>query len=198
MSHRNARPFLRAGRAAALVLGAALATVLLSGCGEDGSTGGKSADGGDSDMVASIAEIASCDSFTSAASGFLGYPVEITGTGRVCKYFVREQVEIGNGSFWMDVMFETIQVGEEDLERIGDVVSDAGLTLEAAPVGWSYAGSAPGELHYVLASQEGTALHCKASTRPGGGSEGVTPPAIGPTALLVFCDQVRDLAVEEE
>ena len=59
MSHRNARPFLRAGRAAALVLGAALATVLLSGCGEDGSTGGKSADGGDSDMVASIAEIAS-------------------------------------------------------------------------------------------------------------------------------------------
>lgn len=196
MSHQN-HSIRRVRRTATLVLSAALVTVLLSACGGDGSTSGESTDGGDSDMVADITEIGSCDAFESAASSFLGYPVEIIGTGRVCKFFVPEQVPIGNGYFWMDVMFETLGVGEGDLERIGDLVSDTGLSLESAPVGWSYAGSAPGEFHYVVASREGTALHCKASTQPGGGSEGVTPPEIGPAALLVFCDQVRDLAVDE-
>jgi len=178
-----------------LSLVAALAFSFLAGC---DSTGGKSTDGGDSDLVTEIIEIASCEPFTGAAEGFLGHPVEVTGSGDPCKFFVRDQIEINGAYFWTYVHFEFIAVDEDDIPRIVELISDKGLAVQAAPVGWSYAGSAPGELHYVLVDRAGMALHCHASTQPGGGSEGATPPGPDPAGLLTFCDRVRDVAVEQE
>jgi hypothetical protein len=174
---------------------AALALTLLTAC---DNTGAKSTDGADSDLVTEIVEIDSCEPFTGAAQGFLGHPVEVTGTGDPCKFFVRDQIEINGAYFWTYVHFEFIPVDEDDIPRIVELISDKGLTVQPAPLGWSYAGSAPGELHYVLVDRAGMALHCDASTKPGGSSEGATPPGIDPAALLVFCEQVRDVAVEQE
>ncbi len=175
-----------------------LAVLALAGCGGGSAASPAKAKAGSSggDAPTTVVDIGSCDPYVSAAEGYLGHAVDVTGTGDPCKYFVPEQVEINGGHYWMDVHFETFPLdeGETDAAAITELLG-GGLTTEQAPAGWSYAASTAGELHYVVVAKDNTALHCDASTKPGGG-ETRPAPEIDPVALLVFCDEIYDTAVE--
>ncbi len=177
--------------------GLPVALLALAGCGggSAASPGTSSLSGGAGDAPSTVVDIGSCHPYVGAAESYLGHTVEVVGTGDPCKFFVPDQVQIHGGYYWMDVHFETFTL--DDDERSAAAISDllGGLSVEQAPAGWTYAGSATGEYHYVVTAKDGTSLHCDASTQPGGG-ETKPSPGIDPVALLTFCDEIYDAAVE--